>query len=409
MVDWDRVEQLRSKGWDWDRIAADERVGFHPETSVRDPGRALRSLYHRQRSRGRRAPPEAAAKPTKQQVERRERAWNLPRIGFLATPILAIYAILAYVAPSPVGILVPAFPWLFLGLAVAAFVLVFGLLRSETKWTKVWRGTLVSGVVIGIVVAGVIGLAGYAIFGCPYLPPSSALASEPGPGWASASVSPWHAGGKPVFYFYGATWCPFCSASSWAMWKALTEFQSGFDGTVNGVPGTSFMYSSDDPAGPYTPEVVLGPAQVTSPAVAFQASEYFWTTTSGVEGTFPTASNCVQQAYVSAYSNGIPFVVLNGQYVHTGTLIEPTQMSTWSNGANGGVTTVANDVLTETSSAWSIVSVQAGWITAFLLKANGYSSVAAFLAANPGLNNPSKYQWTSGMSSLVNTDLAEIT
>jgi hypothetical protein len=51
MVDWDRVEQLRSKGWDWDQIAEDEKVGFHPDASVHDPGRALRGLYHRQRSR----------------------------------------------------------------------------------------------------------------------------------------------------------------------------------------------------------------------------------------------------------------------------------------------------------------------------------------------------------------------
>jgi hypothetical protein len=41
MVDWDRVEQLRSKGWDWERIAADPKVGFHPEASVHDEiGRA---------------------------------------------------------------------------------------------------------------------------------------------------------------------------------------------------------------------------------------------------------------------------------------------------------------------------------------------------------------------------------
>ena len=44
MVDWDRVEELRGKGWGWDRIADDEDVGFHPEASVTEPGRALRAL-----------------------------------------------------------------------------------------------------------------------------------------------------------------------------------------------------------------------------------------------------------------------------------------------------------------------------------------------------------------------------
>jgi hypothetical protein len=407
MVDWDRVEQLRSKGWDWDRIAADEKVGFHPESSVRDAGRALRSLYHRQRSRGGRSTAAPTARPTKQDVDRRERAWNLPRIGMFATPVMAIYALLAYVAPSPVGILIPAFPWLFLGLAVAAFVLLFGLLRSEKKWTKVWRSTLISGVVVGLVLAGVLGLAGYVIFGCPYLPPSSALGNLQ-EGWAHASVGPWQESGKPVFYFYGATWCPFCSASSWAMWKALTEFQSGFNGQTTGIPGTSFMYSNPADVDPSTPEVVIGSLSVSSPALALQVSEYFWTTTSGVAGTFPSTSNCVQQAYVSAYSTGLPFVVLNGQYVHAGTLIEPTVMSSWAAGANGGYTTVANGVLTESGAPWSDVSSQAGWITAFLLKSGGYSTVAAFLAANPGLNNPSKYQWTTGMTGIVNADLAQL-
>ena len=51
MVDWDRVEELRSKGKDWDEIADDPKVGFHPDSSVHEAGRALRGLYHRQRLR----------------------------------------------------------------------------------------------------------------------------------------------------------------------------------------------------------------------------------------------------------------------------------------------------------------------------------------------------------------------
>ncbi|HTT14980.1 MAG TPA: DUF929 family protein [Thermoplasmata archaeon] len=409
MVDWDRVEELRSKGWDWDRIAADPKVAFHPDASVSEEGRALRALYHRRKSRQDRRGGEEPAKVSKQDRELKERQWTLARVGYLATPTLAVWAALAYVAPSPVGLVLPAIPWLLLGLAVAAFVLLFGLWRSSgARWSKLFRSTVVYGIVLGLVVAGVIGIAGTVLFGCPYLPPS--LGNQPAPGWGSVSTSAWHDNGLPVFYFYGATWCPYCSASSWAMWKALTEFEASFSGTTSGIPGTSFQYSSDDPAGPYTPEVVLAVASVNSPALSFQVSEYFWTPTSGTEGTFPGTSNCYQQAYVTAYSgSSIPFVVLNGQYVHAGSsLVSPGDLSPW---ASSGVQTVATSVLTESGSPWTTVSslqTQAGWICAYILKANGFSTVASFLAANPGLNQPSKYQWTSAMTNVVNSDLAQL-
>ena len=408
MVDWDRVEELKSKDWGWDAIAADPKVGFHADTSVRDSGRALRGLYHRRKSRQNRQGETDAPKPSKKEVEAKERKWTLVRIGYLATPLAGLWFLLAYVAPSPVGVIVPAIPWLALVLAAAAFVLLFGLWRtSGPRWTPAFRSTLVYGVVLGLVVSGVIGLTGYALFGCPYLPPT--LGSQPAPGWGSAAASAWQENGKPVFYFYGATWCPYCSASSWALWKALTEFQTGFSGSTSGIPGTSFQYSSDDAAGPYTPEVVLGFAQVNSPVVAFQVNEYYWTPTSGSEA-FPSTSNCVQQAYVTAYSgSSIPFVAINGQYIHGGsTLIAPSDMATWSDGANGGTSTVSTDVLQETGTPWTVIQGQAGWICAYVLKSNGYSTVASFLAANPALSAPGKYQWTSAMTGLVNGDLSQL-
>ncbi len=405
MVDWDRVEELRSKGWDWDRIAADPKVGFHPDSSVKEEGRALRGLYHRRKFREGRGGEAPKAAPSKKEIEQQERRWTLARIGMLLTPLLAIWFVIAYVIPAPIGLVLPAIPWLALGLAVAAFVLLFGLLRSTKKWMPVFRGTLITGIILGLVVVGMIGLVGY-VLGCPFLP--SSLGSEPAPGWGYASVSPWHQNGEPVFYFYGATWCPYCSASSWAMWKALTEFETGFSGTVNGIPGTSFEYSNPGDIYPSTPEVVLGFATVTSPAVAFQVSEYYWTPTVGVAGTAPGTSNCVQQAYVTAYSTGIPFVVINGQYVHTSSLISPPDLSTWADDQNGGAMTVATDVLQESSTPWSVVQGQAGWICAYILKSNGYSTVAALLSANPGLSNPAKYQWTTVMTALVNSDLTQL-
>ena len=119
----------------------------------------------------------------------------------------------------------------------------------------------------------------------------------------------------------------------------------------------------------------------------------------------------MQQAYVSAYSGGsIPFVVLNGQYVHAGSsLIDPSDLSSYEDGASGGYTAVATSVLQETGTPWSIIQGQAGWICAFILKADGYSSVSAFIAANPSLSHPNNYQWTTSMQNLVQGDLSQIT
>ncbi len=389
MVDWDRVEELREKGWGWDRIAEDAKVGFHPDTSVREPGHALRGLYHRQRSRRQRQEPMTPSK-TKKVTEERERRWSLARWGFLLTPILGIWFVLAYLVPSPVGLVLPAFPWLALGLAVVAFLLLFGLWRvSGPRWTKVLRTTLITGVVIGLVLSSMIYLGAALVFGCPFLPSSSTLQSQPGgAGWTSASVSAWQDGGKPVFYFYGAIWCPYCSASSWALYKALSSFGS--------LTGTYLAYSSNAPSEPYpnTPELVLGAATLSSQWVSFQVSMY----TGGQDGVFPTTANCYQQAYVTAYSDSsIPFVVINGQYVHGGSsLIDPAQLQPW---AGTGAQTVLNQVNAESGQAWTIISGQAWWTMAFMAKSTG--ATPSNLASQPYYSG-----WTQADRTNVANDLA---
>jgi uncharacterized protein DUF929 len=359
MVDWDRVGELRSKGWDWERIAADPKVSFHADSSVRDPGRALRALYHRTKARERRQGPEPQA-PTKRTTEEEGQRWGLPRIGYLTVPLLGVWFALAYVAPSPVGLIVPAIPWLALGLAVAGFVLAFGLWRSRgaPRWSPVYRTTLLGGVVLGLVIGGLIGLSGSVLFGCPYLPPASSLTGTAAPGWTSGGLPAWQDAGKPVVYFYGSTWCPYCSASSWAIWKALEEF---------GTPsGEALGYSSSTDVYPRTPEMVLAHIQLNSPYIAFQVSE----DTSGVGGSFPGTSSCTQQAYLSAYSgNTIPFVVVNGQYVHGGaSLINPATLSSW---AGFGAGTVNTSVNSETGAPWTAVQSQSWWVMAMLLKTTG--------------------------------------
>lgn len=399
MVDWDRVEDLHNKGQSWEEIASDPKVGFHPDRSVSQAGPALRRLYYRRKSREQRQP---AEEPTiKRYDPNKDTRWTLARIGYLIVPLVAIWFVLALIYPSPLGLILAAIPYIAIILAVGVFILAFGLLRTNRRWSKVFRSTVIVGVVLGLVFTGAVALTAIVI-GCPFLPSSSALTSQPGPGWAATPsyVSPWQQGGLPVIYFYGASWCPYCSASSWAIWKALTEFQTGFSSTTSGIPGTTFSYSSSTDVYPSTPEVVLANAQLTSGNAVFLVSEY----TGGVDGTFPGTSNCIQQAYVTAYSgSSIPFLVVNGQYVHGGsTIIDPADWETYSGGANGGYSAVATGVLQESGTPWSVVQGQAAWITAYIVKASG-EPMSYFVSTYTA-----KYQWTSEMQSLVSSDLSQI-
>ncbi|MGD0257688.1 MAG: DUF929 family protein [Thermoplasmata archaeon] len=393
MVDWERVEQLRSKGWEWDDIAEDPKVGFTADSGSGDPGRALRVLYHRRR--GKDSAKEVPEKKSRKGLDTYESKWTLLRAGYILVPVFAIWFVVAFFAPSPVGLILPAIPYILLGLTIVAVLLLYALLRAEKRWSRVYRNTVIGGVVLGLVFTGVVGLTGSLAFGCPYLPPSTSLSGEGGPGWTHGNIAPWQDGGKPVVFFYGATWCPYCSAGSWTIWKALSQF-----GTVTNTP-TSFSSLSDVYAG--TPEVVLGNAQITSVNITFQVSEDM----SGVDGNFPGTSNCYQAAYVGAYSgSAIPFVVVNGQWIHAGTpIINPATLSSYTDGATGGTgaTTVFNQVQSESGAAWTNVSVQSYWIMTYIAEACGATNAqgVAYIAAQHG--------WSAATKTAVTNDLAQIT
>jgi hypothetical protein len=392
MVDWDRVEQLRSKGWEWDEIAEDPKVGFQADSTSGDPGRALRHLYHRRKDRAA-TKPEAKPKVDKSEKQWGERRWSFARIGYLAVPLVGVWTAVAFLAPSPVGLILPWFPDLLIVLAAVAFVLIYGLLRSMRRWTRVYRNTIIGGLVLGLLFTGVVALAGILIFGCPYLPPAASLANQPGPGWKWAPVAPWQQDGKVVVYFYGASWCPYCSASSWAIWKALTEY-----GTVSGA-SLSFSSLTDVYAG--TPEVVLANAGISSSTVDFQVSE----DTSGVDGTFPTTSSCYQAAYFTAYSgSSIPFLVVNGQAVHGGSsIINPPELANFTYAATGGhgnawVQQNVSSENTNPGSPWLAIQSQAWWIMAYIAKASGQTVTSL----------ASTYHWSTATTSAVTSDVSQI-
>ncbi|HTP54493.1 MAG TPA: DUF929 family protein [Thermoplasmata archaeon] len=388
MVDWDRVDELRSAGQGWGDIAADPKVGFHPDASAGDPGRALRALYHIEKSRRARQGPAPSGK--KRPAKDLEQRWTLVRVGYLLVAAVAVWFLLAYVAPSPIGLLIPAIPYVGLILAAVAFFLLYSLWRSrDRRWSAVFRGTVVWGVVLGLVFAGMIGLVSVLAFGCPYLPPAPTVpAVSNAPDWHGGSSLPaWTSDGKPVVYFYGATWCPFCSASSWAIWKALTEFSTT-------VTGEQTAYSSPTDSYPGTPEMVLENLQLNGNSpIAYQVSEY----TGGTDGVAPSTSTCYQLAYVTAYSGGsIPFFVIGGKYVHGGTsLINPEK---WKNYTSTGASAVQSGVKGESGYPWQVVQQEVWWIMAFIAKCLGTST--STLA--------SEFGWSSADQTNVNAYLAEL-
>ncbi len=386
MVDFDRVRELRSRGWGWDRIAADAKVGFHPDPSVHDPGLALRGLYQRERSRARRRPTEAPA-VSRRAREARESRWTFSRIGYLLTPIFAIWFALAFLVPSPIGLVLAAVPYLALALAVAAFLLVFGLWRAGgPRWSPAFRATVVIGVVLGLVISGLIALGGILFFGCPYLPSAASATSQPA-GWTSVGAAPWQEGGRPVVYYYGASWCPYCSASSWAIWKALVAFDP-----TSPAPVPTMGYSAEGGI----PEVILAGLPFSSSLLSLQVSEDL----SGVVQHFPSPSNCYQKAYFNAYSGGaIPFLVVNGQFVHGGSsLLAASALAPWANGAQGGTQAVYTSVLGENGTPWQAVEGPAWWTMAILVRSLG-GTVGEYAAT---------YHWSAATQAAVSADLAQI-
>lgn len=350
MVDWDRVEELRTKGWDWDRIAEDPKVNYQAPPGISDKGRALRSLYVRHARTASRE--EKAAAPKAGARTKQESKWTLARIGMLLTPLFGIWFLIAYFVPSPVGVFISAIPILGLALAASAFLLAFGLLRSEKKWSTAFGSALAAGIVLGLVLTAVFGISGV-LAGYPTL---SAITTPEPNNFQKVANPLWTENGKPVYFFFGSAACPYCSASSWAEVVALERFGS--------LSGTYFDYSSPtDPAGPSTPETVLASATLTSSYISLQVAESEYTPSIQLPGF----ANDYQNAYFVAYDSGgsIPFIVIGGQYFTVGTLVEPSVL-------DGNTTAeVQNAINSQSGPIWAAVSPAADWLTAYILKVDG--------------------------------------
>ncbi|MFI5415391.1 MAG: DUF929 family protein, partial [Candidatus Lutacidiplasmatales archaeon] len=204
---------------------------------------------------------------------------------------------------------------------------------------------------LGVVFAGSFGVAAL-VSGCPTL--TSQTTGEPG-SFSKANNALWADGGAPVFFFYGSAACPYCSASSWAMVVALQAF-----GTLSGAYQD---HSSSTDVYPNTPELVLSDASLQSRWVSMRIAE----STSDVSITPAATSGCIESSYVSSYDSigSIPFVVIGGQYIHIGAMVNPASLTGLD------ATQVQSQISNQSGAAWNAISPTAYLIEAFLVKANG--------------------------------------
>jgi hypothetical protein len=120
-------------------------------------------------------------------------------------------------------------------------------------------------------------------------------------------------GGKPTMLYIGAEFCPYCAAQRWAIIEALSRF-----GTVSGLQQ---IKSSEDNISTFT----FTHLKFTSKHLNFDAKEQADQNGNPLQKL--TSTETAQWTkYLAPGSGrpGYPFMDLNGQYVFTSPMIDPT-------------------------------------------------------------------------------------
>jgi thiol-disulfide isomerase/thioredoxin len=122
--------------------------------------------------------------------------------------------------------------------------------------------------------------------------------------------------GKPMVFYFGAEYCPYCAAERWPLIVALSRF-----GTFSGLKTTS---SSSSDVYPNTATFTFHGATFTSQYIDFQAVETSDRNQNPLET--PTAA---QQSLVAKYdtSGSIPFIDLGNRYAAAGAMYLPDILS----------------------------------------------------------------------------------
>ena len=136
----------------------------------------------------------------------------------------------------------------------------------------------------------------------------------------------WTSGGKPVFFYFGYEYCPYCAASRWSMVTALARF-----GTWSGL---EYMTSSSTDVYPTTHTLTFLNATYTSKYITFESVENMGNTP-GPTGQYPTLQipTTTQQTALTTYdatpyvpanaAGSVPFMDVGNRYLWVGSLLDP--------------------------------------------------------------------------------------
>jgi hypothetical protein len=377
MTDWNRVERLRAKGYDWDAIAEDPKVEFRTEVSAGTPGRALKALYLERKSKRRRSGRPSDKNGNSGEDEAAAPRWpaRLIPLGIVLLLIGIIWTLVALAEPIARALL-PVIPYT-LGVIVAGAVflgagfVIGGSFRDVVSLRKV----VAIGVVLGLILSGSVVLVAIET-GIPVLSPN--VRNEPD-NWQAAANNAWTDSNHPVVFFLGSIACPYCSASSWAISGALQAFGS--------LSGTQFGASNPGDTFPNTPEIQLDASSYSSNYLSWDVKE----------GSDPTAISepalsAGENAYVQAYdqAGSIPFIVVDGIFFHVGTLVDPSQLTTAPGQPSGTGTAftaqeVQSDIASGSGTVYNAVHAAQIQLEAFFAKG---CELAGITPPQSVMNNP---------------------
>lgn len=289
---------------------------------------------------------------------------DLVRVGLIVAVAGLVWFVLALVFPTPIGVVVPAFPDILILLLVGVGLLATGWVLGSPALQTSGRKFAAVGLVAGLVLVGV---AYYMASqqGVPIL--NAATTSEPG-GWRKADNALWRINGRPVIFYYGSAGCPYCAASSWAIQEALQPF-----GALSGWSYTTSSPNEADPALRSIPEVDIAHASLTSSYLSLDV-------VAGDNNQVISAPTPppIENAYVLTYdtqqgSASFPFYVIGGMYLHPGSLVDPTVFS-----SNGVMTpsAVVQALASQTGPVYAAVHQAQVYVEAYLVKACQAAGIA---------------------------------
>lgn len=290
--------------------------------------------------------------------KRPSREWrdDLARIGTILTVAGIVWLALAFVFPTPVGVMVPVFPGLLGFTVFGVILLAFGWVMGSGALQRSGRRLAVVGLVVGLVLAGSSALLATQQ-GVPIL--STQTTSLGQTGWIKAPNSVWRINNLPVLFYYGSAGCPYCAASSWALMLALQAFGS--------MSGQTYTTSSPTDTPASIPEVEL--AHITYSSGYLSLDLLAGDNNQVISAPSP---NPVQNAYLLTYDNqggaySFPFYAVGGLYFHAGAIVVPSVYITSSGTMTP--TDVQNAIASQSGTVYAAIHNAAVLLEAAMVRA----------------------------------------